>query len=65
MERLKEKVKELRMRKGWTQEELAHEIGVTLSTVQRWEKQGGQPTRLPRRELIRLLREAGLYKEEA
>ena len=46
------------------QEELAREISVTLSTVQRWEKQGGRPTRIPRRELIRLLREAGLYKEK-
>lgn len=65
MERLKEKVKELGKKNGWTQEELAREVGVALSTVQRWEKQGGQPTGLPRRELIRLLRKAGLYKEEA
>ena len=47
VERLEEKVKELRKKKGWTQEKLAQEIGVTLSTVQRWEKKGGQPTRLP------------------
>ena len=60
MERLSEKVKELRNKRGWTQEELAQNIGVTLSTVQRWERRGGQPTRLPRRELMRLLSEAGL-----
>ena len=64
VEHLKENVKELRKKSGWTQEELAQQIGVTLSTVQRWEKKGGQPTRLPRRELIRLLRKAGLHKEE-
>ena len=64
MERLNEKVKELRKKNGWTQEDLAQQIGVTLSTVQRWEKQGGQPTRLPRRELIRLFRKAGLYRDE-
>ncbi len=63
MERLKEKVKELRKKKGWTQEELAQEIGVTLSTVQRWEKQGGNPTRLPRRELARLFLEARIGDE--
>lgn len=64
MDRLKEKVKALRKKNGWTQEELAQKIGVTLSTVQRWEKKGGQPTRLPRRELIRLLHEAGVYEEQ-
>ena len=60
MERLKEKVKELRKKKGWVQEDLAREIGVSLSTVQRWEKQGAKPTRLARRELNRLFREAGI-----
>ena len=63
MERLKEKVKELCKRKGWTQEDLAREIGVTLSAVQRWEKQGGKPTRLPRRELAKLFQEAGINDE--
>lgn len=60
MEQLKEKVKELRKKKGWTQEDLAREIGVSLSTVQRWERQGGKPTRLARRELQRFLQEAGI-----
>jgi len=60
MEQLREKVKELRKKNGWTQEDLAREIGVTLSTVQRWEKQGGKPTRLPRRELRRLFKKAGI-----
>jgi len=63
VERLKEKVKELRKRKGWTQEDLAREIGVTLSTVQRWEKQGANPTRLARRELVRLFQEAEISDE--
>lgn len=60
MDDLKEKVKELRQKKGWAQEDLAREIGVSLSTVQRWEKQGAKPTRLPRRELMRLFQEAGI-----
>lgn len=60
MEQLKEKVKELRKKKGWTQEDLAREIDVSLSTVQRWERQGGKPTRLARRELQRFLQEAGI-----
>ncbi len=56
----KGKVKELRQKKGWAQEDLAREIGVSLSTIQRWEKQGGKPSRLPRRELLKLFREAGI-----
>ncbi len=60
MEQIKEKVKELRKKKGWTQEDLAREICVSLSTVQRWEKSGGKPTRLARRELGRLFNEVGI-----
>ncbi len=59
MDQLKEKVKGIRRKKGWTQEDLARKLEVSLSTVQRWEKQGGQPTRLARRELQRVLREVG------
>ncbi|PIU57674.1 MAG: hypothetical protein COS88_00435 [Chloroflexi bacterium CG07_land_8_20_14_0_80_51_10] len=40
MERLAKKVKELRRKMGWGQEDMAREIGVSLSTVQRWERQG-------------------------
>ena len=60
MDQLKEKVKEIRTKKGWTQEDLARKLEVSLSTVQRWEKQGGNPTRLARRELQRVLRELGI-----
>ena len=38
MGRLREKVKELRKKKGWAQEDLVRGIGVSLSTVQCWEK---------------------------
>jgi len=63
MKQLNEKVRELRKRMEWAQEDLAREIGVSLSTVQRWEKKGGEPTRLARRELARLFHEAGIdYK---
>lgn len=60
MEQLKEKVKALRQRRGWAQEDLARKIGVSLSTVQRWEKKGGKPTRLARRELKKLFQAAGI-----
>ncbi|GAH29199.1 unnamed protein product [marine sediment metagenome] len=64
MEQLKEKVRELRMKIGWVQEDLAREIGVSLSTVQRWERQGGKPSRLARRELKRLFGETGIEWSE-
>ncbi len=60
MEHLDEKVRELRKKKGWAQEDLAREIEVSLSTVQRWEKQGAKPSRLARRELTKLFQEAGI-----
>lgn len=60
MEQLKEKVKELRKKRGWAQEDLAREIGVSLSTVQRWEKRGSKPTRLAYHELQKLFREVGI-----
>ena len=64
MEQLKEKVRELRKRRGWSQEDLAREINVSLSTIQRWEKKGAKPTRLARRELNRLFQEAGINDEK-
>jgi len=57
---LPEKIKELRRRKGWGKEDLAREIGVSLSTVQRWESKEVNPTRLARRELERLFKRAGI-----
>ncbi len=64
VERLRERVKELRRKRGWAQEDLAREIGVSLSTVQRWERQGGKPTRLARRELKRLFQEAEIESDD-
>ena len=63
MQRLQEKLRELRKQKEWTQEDLAREINVSLSTVQRWEKRGGQPTRLARRELKKIFRKVGIGLE--
>ena len=60
MQRLKEKVKELRKKMGWTQEEMAQQIDVSVSTVQRWEGKGAKPTRLARKELRRLFQKAGI-----
>ena len=64
VERLRERVKELRRKRGWTQEHLAREINVSLSTVQRWERQGGKPTHLACRELKRFFRETGVESDD-
>jgi len=60
---LTQKVRELRKRMGLTQEELARQLEVSLSTVQRWEGRGAKPTRLARRELRRLLQRAGISED--
>lgn len=63
MHDLSSRVKSLRLVKGWTQEDLARELGVSLSTVQRWERQGGKPIRIIARELGRLFHEAGIAND--
>ncbi len=57
MEQLKEKVRALRQRMSWSQEDLAREVGVSLSTVQRWETKDSKPIRLARLKLEELWQE--------
>jgi len=64
MKQLSEKIKKLRKKMGWTQEDLTRQIDVSLSTVQRWETKGTKPTRLARRELEKLFKETGIDEGE-
>lgn len=64
MKELKEKVRDLRRRRGWAQEDLARVLGVSLSTIQRWENKGGKPTRLARRELKKIFVAAGIEVDD-
>jgi putative transcriptional regulator len=57
-------IKEMRTRLGWSQEELAREVGVSLSTVQRWEQLGTTPSKLARIQLEKVMRQAGVWKEK-
>ena len=42
-------IRELRIRLGMTQEEFAHAVAVTFSTVNRWENGHAKPSKLARR----------------
>lgn len=44
-------VKELRKQLGLSQEELAHALGVSFATVNRWENGKTTPSKLARRQL--------------
>ena len=57
-------LKRLRRKRGWTQEDLAREIGVSLSTVQRWETKDSKPLWFLTRELDRLFKEEDIIKDE-
>ena len=60
---LRKRVKELRKKKGWAQEDLARQIGVSLSTAQRWERQETRPGRLARKILTELFQETGIDED--
>ena len=49
------RIRELRVAIGLTQEEFARELGVSFTTVSRWENGHGTPSPLPQRRLQELL----------
>jgi len=57
MERLTEKIKYCRVCKGWTQEQLARILGVSLNTVQRWEGGKTRPSPLAMEKLNDVLKD--------
>lgn len=52
-------IRELRSRLGMTQEEFAHAIAVTVSTVNRWENGHANPSKLAWRAIQGLARKRG------
>jgi transcriptional regulator with XRE-family HTH domain len=46
MTELADKIRQCRELRGWTQEQLARDLGVSLNTVQRWELGKNQPSPL-------------------
>ena len=55
MSKLAAKIRQCRELKGWTQEKLARELGISLNTVQRWEAGKNQPSPLALEKLQRVL----------
>jgi DNA-binding transcriptional regulator YiaG len=53
-------IRRLRQRLGLTQEEFAHEIAVTVSTVNRWENAHAVPSKLAWKVIRDLARRRGL-----
>ena len=45
-ENIAEKLKKLRQQQGWSQEDLARNLGVSFATVNRWENGKTKPSRL-------------------
>jgi len=52
---LADKIKQCRVRKGWSQEELARHIGCSHNTVQRWEAAKTNPSPLAMEKLQQIL----------
>src|SRR5262245_37542973 len=58
-------VRTLRQKLGMTQEEFAHEIAVTVSTVNRWENAHAEPSKLAWKAIQDLARKRGLPDDVA
>lgn len=58
-------IRELRIRLGMTQEEFAHAVAVTFSTVNRWENGHAKPSKLARRAIEALARRGNPRRESA
>lgn len=63
MENIAEQLKALRRQHGWSQEDLARELGVSFSTVNRWENGKAKPSRLAQKGILTLTAQAeGKYR---
>jgi len=58
-------IRDMRSRLSMTQEEFAHALGITVSTVNRWENGHSEPSKLARATITRLAGSHGIYVEAA
>ena len=59
-ENFPEQLKEVRRKLGLSQEELAHALGVSFATVNRWENNKTVPSKLARRQFEQLCKEKAI-----
>jgi DNA-binding transcriptional regulator YiaG len=52
-------IKAIRFKLGFTQEDLARKLGLSLSTVSKWEQGVTSPSRLARERIKRFLKKGG------
>lgn len=57
-------VRRLRTKLGLTQEELAHELGITVGTVNRWENGRFRPSKLARSTILEFAKKHGVSFDE-
>jgi DNA-binding transcriptional regulator YiaG len=58
-------IRTLRQQLGMTQEEFAHEIAVTVSTVNRWENSHAEPSKLAWKAIKDLAQQRGVRASES
>jgi DNA-binding transcriptional regulator YiaG len=56
-------IKTIRLEFGFTQEDLARKLGLTLSTVSKWEQGVTSPSPLAREKLEKFLKKGGKKKK--
>jgi len=56
-------IKAIRLKLGFTQEDLARKLGIALSTVSKWEQGLFSPSRLAREKIEGLVKKGGKKKK--
>jgi DNA-binding transcriptional regulator YiaG len=56
-------VRAIRLKLGFTQEDLARKLGLALSTVSKWEQGVSSPSRLAREKIEKLIKKGGKKKK--
>lgn len=54
-------IRDMRTKLAMTQEEFAHELGITVSTVNRWENGHSEPSKLARATIGRLAEQHAVF----
>ena len=55
-------IKQLRVHQSWTQQQLAVKLGVSIPSINRWERGKSEPSQMARKLIVDLLIERDLYR---